>query len=88
MNARRRNETHESAPPEAVARCREAIFRALNRRAHDLALNDDVAPALRLAASTSAMIADSLTRLTPIEPGAKAPAEAPFLRLVRGDDQD
>lgn len=83
MNARRQTRNDLQAPADAVARCREAIFRALNKRAADLAASDDISPAQSIAASASAMIADSMTRLTPVEP---APAFA--LRLVGSFDDE
>lgn len=86
MNARRQIRTDHQAPADAVARCRDAIFRALNKRAADLAASDDITPAQSIAASASAMIADALTRLTPVEP---EPEPAFTLRLVGGfDDAD
>lgn len=85
MNARRKVEQSTESPAQAAARCRQAIFRALNRRALELASSDDIAPARSIAASASAMIADSLTRFTPVEP---EPAPAFRLRLVGLDDAE
>lgn len=72
-----------------------ALFEKLNRRADALAHSDDILPAQSLAASASAMIADSLTRLCSIEPGqashvspAPTPDAVSFLRLVGGMDDE
>ncbi len=69
----------------------ESIFRALNRRAATLSVCDDTTVAQCLSASASAMIADSLCRLTAIEPEScrdtaptATPDGAPLLRLVGG----
>ena len=73
----------------------ESIFRALNRRAAVLSSSDDTSVSKCLSASASAMIADSLCRLTAIEPEgcsdsqpAATPDGVPLLRLVGGLDDE
>ena len=76
-------------PSASSASRADSIFRALNRRAAMLSVSDDATVAKCLSASASAMIADSLCRLTAIEPEgcsdtSPAPTTdgAPLLKLV------
>jgi hypothetical protein len=88
------NKSNKIAKPSFASRPRD-LFGLLNARAQRLAFNDDTGMVESISASASAMIADSLNRLSEVEPAhdpSAAPSATPEalhttprLRLVRED---